>query len=172
MDEADLAELRRLPKVSAVAAAFEQFDAPPASFDHVFMSHVLEHAHDPAAWVSKAGDLLADGGVLAVLLPHFNSVYRLLGGTVDPYFFPPEHLNHFNRQSLGRLARSVGLTPVRWRTLGVFPSDVITKRVRLPSPAAAAVRTATAAAGLAVGGLTRLTRTGPILSMLAVRHRR
>ena len=172
VDAADLAELRRLPNVTSVDTTFEQFHGPPASFDHVFMSHVLEHAHDPAAWVSKAADLLGDGGVLGVLLPHFNSIYRLVGGTVDPYFFPPEHLNHFNRRSLGRVAESVGLTPVRWRTLGDFPSDVITKRVRLPRPVAAAVRTATAAAGFAVDHATRLTGTGPILWMLAVRRDR
>ena len=170
LDPADLAELRRLPNVTAVAAGLEAFDAPPASFDFVLMSHVLEHAHDPRAWVERASALLAPGGVLSVVLPHFNSLYRLLGGTVDPYFFPPEHLNHVNRRSLGRLAASCGLTPVRWTTRGDFPVDAITKRVRLPRPAAAAVRAATACVGFAVDCTTRLTGTGPVLWMTAVKR--
>jgi SAM-dependent methyltransferase len=171
LDPADLAQLRQLPNVTAVAAGLEAFDAPPASFDFVFMSHVLEHAHDPRAWVQRAAELLAGGGVLSVLVPHFNSVYRLVGGTRDPYFFPPEHLNHFNRRSLGRLAQSCGLTPVRWRTLGDFPADAITRRVQLPRPVAAAVRAAAACVGLAVECTTRVTGTGPVLWMLATRNR-
>ena len=170
LSPACLADLRRLPNVTPIPVGFERFDAPPGSFDFVFMSHVLEHAHDPRAWVERAANLLTAGGVLSVALPHFNSIYRLLGGTVDPYFFPPEHLNHFNRRSLGRLAEACGLTPVRWETLGDFPTDVITKRVRLPRPVAAAVRAATACVGFAVECTTRLTGTGPVLSMLAVKR--
>ena len=170
LDPADLAELRRLPNLTAVAAGLEAFDAPAGSFDYVFLSHVLEHAHDPRAWVQRSAELLADGGVISIHLPHFNSLYRLLGGTRDPYFFPPEHLNHFDRRSLGHLLRSCGLTPARSWTHGGLPADAVTKRLSLPAAVAAAVRAATACVGFAVDSTTRLTGTGPVLSMLAVKR--
>ena len=56
----------------------------------------------------KAPDGKPVADFLAIMVPHFDSIYRHLGGTRDPYFIPPDHLNHFNRKSLGNLSEQFG----------------------------------------------------------------
>ena len=74
------------------------------------------------------------------MLPHFDSIYRLLGGTRDPYFIPPDHLNHFNTLSLSRVSEKYGLRVVKVSTTSEFKNDVITRRVAFPGSLAPAVR--------------------------------
>jgi hypothetical protein len=76
------------------------------------MSQVLEHALDPSDWISRAARLLSPGGVLAIALPNFVGVYRLLG-VKDPFLCPPIHLNHFTPASMRLLLERSGLRVVR-----------------------------------------------------------
>jgi SAM-dependent methyltransferase len=166
LDPRDVASLQRLPVASVITTPFEEYRIIPRSFDYVLMSHVLEHAHDPSEWVRRASLLLRPGGVLAVMLPHFNSIYRLIAGTKDRYFFPPEHLNHFNAASLSTLANRHGLPPVSHYTEGRFGDDIITRRLPwVPLPGL--VRRLTGLAGLTVESLTRATGTGAVLVFFA-----
>jgi 2-polyprenyl-3-methyl-5-hydroxy-6-metoxy-1,4-benzoquinol methylase len=93
-------------------SSFEDFshDRP---FGAIVMSQVLEHALSPMEWLRKARGMLAPKGVLAVALPNFGGVYRVLGAR-DPFIFPPIHLNYFTRDSLERMFRSAGLRAVRF----------------------------------------------------------
>jgi SAM-dependent methyltransferase len=140
VDPVDLPALRSIPGIHFVEQMFEGFDSPPESFEYVLMSHVLEHVHEPRAWIEKAARLLRPGGILAIMAPHFDSIYRLLGGTRDPYFIPPDHLNHFNVRSLSRLSERFGLWVVKVETTSEFKNDVITKRLAFPKPLVPAMR--------------------------------
>lgn len=158
---------RMLPGVEVVPALFENFESPPGSFDYILMSHVLEHVHDPLAFVEKAARMLARGGLLWVLLPSFDSVYRVLLGTRDPYFIPPVHLNHFNPTSLAALCRRVGLDVVESTDYHDVPRDVIAKR--LPRAVRPAVEAATAvAASIATVGIS-LCGAGAFASCAAMK---
>jgi 2-polyprenyl-3-methyl-5-hydroxy-6-metoxy-1,4-benzoquinol methylase len=170
LDPTDIQSLRSIPGVKVIPTLFEQLQLPPESFDYILMSHVLEHAYDPAGWISKAATLLSHGGVLAIMLPHLDSIYRRLGGVRDPYFIPPEHLNHFNRQSLSRLCARFGLRQARAHTEGKFKDNVITKRVKLPQVLKPVVRVATAAASNLVLLATRSTNTGAVLVFHAIKE--
>jgi len=68
----------------------------------IVMSQTLEHSLDPIGWLERARRLMEPNGVLAIALPNFGGVYRLLG-TRDPMIIPPVHLSFFTEQSL-RLA--------------------------------------------------------------------
>ncbi|MGD0462675.1 MAG: class I SAM-dependent methyltransferase [Tepidisphaeraceae bacterium] len=163
VDPQDVRMLQAIGGLSVIPTTLEEFDEKPGSFDYVLMSHVLEHAHDPKQWIKKASMLLAPGGILAIMLPHFNSVYRFLVGTGDPYFFPPEHLNHFNRRSLGRQCTDCGLLEAGCRTETSFPSDVITKRVPMPNIIRWPVQRLTAIASAMAGRVTSATGCGHVL---------
>ncbi len=163
LDQNDADRLRTLSGVEVCDLPFEKFSAPPGSFDFILMSHVLEHTHDPRQWIETAANLLSTDGVLAIMTPHLDSIYRIIGGTRDPYFSPPEHLNHFNRSSLLTVCQRFGLAKEKTYSEGRFPADAITRRVLLPKIISNAVRLATAGASIAVENLTRLTGTGAVL---------
>lgn len=127
---------RRLPGVRALPLLFEQFEAGEDAFDYILMSHVLEHVHDPLAFMQKAARMLSPGGSVWVLAPSFDSIYRRILGTGDPYFIPPAHLNHFNPENLAQLCRRVGLEVMESTDYHDVPRNVIAKRFpRLLRPA-------------------------------------
>src|SRR5438874_1947978 len=78
--------------------------SPARRFDVIVMSQVLEHALDPMDWLKRAAQILTPEGVLAVAVPNFGGLYRLLGAR-DPFIIPPIHLNFFTPASI-RLAFS------------------------------------------------------------------
>ena len=169
--EADIAHLNavaQLPGVQTVHGLFETFNPEPASFDYILMSHVLEHAHDPKAWITKAYQLLSPGGTLWVLLPNFNSIYRRLWDTGDPYFIPPTHLNHFNPKSLPSLCKGAGLKVVLSRDEFALPRDVLSKRFNKALAPAIELLTSGIEACGKIG--TRLIRSGPFLTVACVKN--
>jgi 2-polyprenyl-3-methyl-5-hydroxy-6-metoxy-1,4-benzoquinol methylase len=170
VDPAEARAMSAVPGLRVIPTLFESFEMPPSSFDYVLMSHVLEHSHDPRAWIAKAALLLSSGGVLAVMLPNFNSIYRYVGGTRDPFFIPPDHLNHFNAKSLSWLCASLGLREVDRATTTQFPSNVITKRLRLPGPIVPAVRALTTAASTVLDWGTSATGIGSVLIFHAIKE--
>jgi SAM-dependent methyltransferase len=160
------AATRLLPNVTVIPTLFEHYDGQGAPFDHILMSHVLEHAHDPGQFLSKAAGLLAPGGLLWILLPNLDSIYRRLVGTRDPFFIPPTHLNHFNPASLARLCRSAGLRVLESRDYFALPRDVLSKRVKW-NPAKPLAEGMTAVIDRVAALMTELTCSGAFVSCCA-----
>lgn len=102
---------RYFPGGAFYQGAFEELP-DPGPYDAILMSQVLEHALDPVDWLRRSRTLLAPGGVIAVALPNFTGLYRLLGRR-DPFLIPPFHLNYFSGESLSRAFTLAGLQPVR-----------------------------------------------------------
>lgn len=96
---------------------FLTMDLPVAAYDCITMWAVLEHVHQPRAFVQKVSDLLRPGGRFVVLVTNFNSVQgRWFRG--DDY---PRHLTLFTRRSLIRLLANAGLTVSRmWTDQKIF----------------------------------------------------
>ena len=140
-------------------SSFEDFshDRP---FGAIVMSQVLEHALDPLGWLKKARQLLAPRGVLAVALPNFGGVYRVLGKR-DPFIIPPIHLNYFTRDSLDRMFRVAGLKAVRFDSVSEVTTRHPTKRFSLK-------RRVLGGAWNAVSGVLNPTSRGIILQGYAV----
>ena len=100
----------RIPGVQFYRTSFEEL-TDPGPYDAIIMSQVLEHSLDPVDWLRRAALLLTPGGVLAVAVPNFGGIYRMLGAR-DPFLNPPVHLNFFTAGSLRMAFAGAGLNPV------------------------------------------------------------
>jgi SAM-dependent methyltransferase len=100
-------------RVPAVCGVLEHIPLRDGAFAAVTMFHVLEHVHDPRAYIAAAYRLLTPGGRLIVQTP--NAVcwqFRLLGrfwSGLDA----PRHLYDFRACDLARLLESAGFTVLR-----------------------------------------------------------
>jgi SAM-dependent methyltransferase len=99
-------------------------------FNAIVMSQVLEHALDPIDWLRQAHRRLAPQGVLAVGVPNFGGVYRMLGSR-DPFIIPPIHLNFFTPRSITLAFAAAGLTQVGRRSISTIPVDHPNRRFSL-----------------------------------------
>ena len=120
---------------------FEEFSDEGRGYAAILMSQVLEHALNVNLWVEKAHRLLTPGGVLAVALPNFGSVFRLLLQERDPYISPPEHLNFFSPRSLSFLLVKHGFRVRTIQWVSRLGKDVLFRRVPAARFLGAGVRT-------------------------------
>lgn len=132
LDEKSRAVFRDLLGFDAVPVFFEAYEPQGRTFDVIVMSHVLEHVIDPARWIARARGLLRDGGVLALALPNFSSIFRVLLQDRDPYVTPPAHLNYFDARNLSALLRKNGFEVQATDWVSRIPPGAL--RRRLPGP--------------------------------------
>ena len=104
----------RAPVLRAVFPAPEVTARAP--FDVVHVKQVLEHVDDPAAFLAAVRAVLAPGGVVCIEVPNdFNPLQRAACtalGKPPWWVVYPVHLNYFRFDSLERLLRRGGFTPV------------------------------------------------------------
>lgn len=120
---------RELTGLDPAACSFEEFQCAPASLRAILMSQILEHALDVNLWLEKAREFLVDGGILAVALPNFGSVFRRLLQENDPYICPPAHLNFFSPASLTRLMEKHGFRVQAVQWVSRIPTGAVEKRL-------------------------------------------
>jgi 2-polyprenyl-3-methyl-5-hydroxy-6-metoxy-1,4-benzoquinol methylase len=69
---------RRYPSIHYVCS--DVFDyRPPAPFDTIIASHLLEHMADPQALLRRFASWLAPEGCILIVVPNANSIHRLIG---------------------------------------------------------------------------------------------
>jgi len=78
-------------------------------FDAVTSSHVIEHVHDPLAFLGECARVTRSGGRVVVVTPNTESLGRRRLGVAWIGLDPPRHLHLFSRATLRRLAARVGL---------------------------------------------------------------
>jgi len=120
--------------VVPMAVSFEDYpvtDAPDF-YGALLFSQILEHARDVNLWISKAHQLLKPGGILAIALPNFGSLFRLVLQERDPFVTPPEHLNYFSASNLSILLRKHGFEVERAQWYSHIHKRAIDRR--LPQP--------------------------------------
>lgn len=84
------------------------------SIDLATMFHVIEHVDDPAAVVSKIGNWLSPGGILALETPNLASLdARLYKASYWGGYHIPRHWNLFRPETLRRLLEDHGLEVIR-----------------------------------------------------------
>ena len=107
---------KEMTGLNPAACSYEDFEYVPESFGVVFMSQILEHALDVNLWITKARDLLVDDGIIAIALPNYGSIFRMVMQENEPFIRPPAHLNFFNPNSLSRLLRNHGfrVEAIQW----------------------------------------------------------
>ena len=119
---------------------------PPGTYSVIVMSQILEHALDVNLWLTKCRDLLHRGGVIAIALPNFNSVFRRVMQENEPFITPPAHLNYFSASNLCRLLERHG-----------FAVKQVDSRSRL---SAASLRRRLPVVGPALSGIVRAAFAG------------
>jgi len=100
-------------------------------FEVVVVRHVLEHAHDPAAFVEGVTELLAPDGVVVFEVPDCERALSRLDWTM-PW---EEHLTYFTERSLADTLARLRLEVVRFRRYGYATEDSL---VAIARPIAAA----------------------------------
>ena len=93
------------------------------------MSQILEHALDVNLWVEKSFALLDDDGILAVALPNFDSIFRMVMQEKEPFICPPAHLNFFSPRNLGRLLKKHGFEVLKTQWISRIPATAFEKRL-------------------------------------------
>jgi 2-polyprenyl-3-methyl-5-hydroxy-6-metoxy-1,4-benzoquinol methylase len=90
------------------ATLLEDSGLPERSFDVVTATHVLEHMHDPAAFVALVARWVRPGGHLFIEVPNFDSFHRRGHGEAWPGLCPLEHVVHFTPRTLRALINGAG----------------------------------------------------------------
>ena len=73
------------------------------TFDCITMLDLIEHVPNPRAEITKAAELLREGGVLVINTPDAGSMFARVMGKRWHLICPPEHLYYFNRRNMKRL---------------------------------------------------------------------
>lgn len=90
----------------------EEVEFPPATFDLITMSHVLEHLPDPLAVLREVGSWLKPAGLLKLWCPNYDSLERRIFGRYWLGLDLPRHLYHFTPKTLTSLLGAAGLHPL------------------------------------------------------------
>lgn len=88
-------------------------------FDGVVLSHVLEHITDPVKFLLDVSKLLRPGGFIFVFVPNINSLRTRFRIATWAPLNPQDHVWHFDKTSLKRLALASDL-----KTLHVDTGDL------------------------------------------------
>jgi SAM-dependent methyltransferase len=83
-------------------------------FDAIHLSEVLEHIPEPIEFLENVVRVLRPGGHVCIVVPNDYSVIQeiFVKNTKEEKWWiqPPFHINYFNKESLGKLITSVGLS--------------------------------------------------------------
>ncbi len=120
---------RSVSGIAPILTTFEDLELNPGSMSVVLMSQVLEHALDVEAWVSKAWQLLESDGIVAIALPNFGSLQRIILQENEPYIYPPDHLNFFTPGALAMLLEKNGFVVEKIQHVSRVPRSTVQRRV-------------------------------------------
>ncbi len=100
---------RRLTGLPVHQGTLGELRLPAGSFDALTAFDVVEHVHDPRAFLKEAARLLRPGGWLFLVTPNVSGWSRRLMGRFWFHFKPLEHTYYFDRRTLGRFLEEAGL---------------------------------------------------------------
>jgi 2-polyprenyl-3-methyl-5-hydroxy-6-metoxy-1,4-benzoquinol methylase len=107
----------------------EDLDYPDASFDVVYVNHVLEHTASPRRALAGMWRVLRPGGQLVLGVPNYGGLQMRTLGRYSTALDLPRHLYQFERRTIGRYLAEAGFHDVRLSTR--TGSQSLTKAIRL-----------------------------------------
>jgi SAM-dependent methyltransferase len=121
------AALARARGLAVIESPIEEAELPRAYFASIVCSQLLEHVRDPLGVLERLRPALRPDGLLYVVVPNAESVWRRVFGDDWVHWHVPFHLRHFTRTSLGLQLMQVGLsvrrldtvTPGEWLLLSI-----------------------------------------------------
>lgn len=84
-------------------------------YQHVTLSHVVEHVHDPLGLLRRCHELLAPGGRLWLETPNLRSFGHDVFGPAWRGLEPPRHLVLFDRRTLTAALAGAGFEGIEFR---------------------------------------------------------
>jgi len=127
--QADYCRQKRNLDVRSLPLAENRF--PPASFDAVLASHLIEHLNDPAGMVAEVSRILVPGGRFFVTTPNIAGFQARLFKTRWRSAIP-DHLYLFSVKTLSRLLAEKGFAiekTVTWGGLAAGTAPAPIKRL-------------------------------------------
>ena len=110
---------------------FPEANPPADEFDAITMWDYLEHTQNPRQELSRALDLLSEGGLLALTTPDVRTWPAKIMGHRWMHLKPQEHLFYFSRRTLRRLLEEAGFSVLDIRSAGKFVSlELLLRRLR------------------------------------------
>ena len=105
---------------------------PEETFDALSSSHVIEHVHDPLAFLTESRRVLRTGGTLVAITPNAKAWTHERHGINWMPLDPPRHLVLFTAESLSNLAKSAGLRNVHVTTTvrAVALTEIASAKIR------------------------------------------
>ena len=114
---------RKTYGLNVVTVPVEEF-RPEAKFDLVSLFGVIEHLEKPIRVIEQCRELLADSGFILIFTPNYESVAVKVQGEGANMIYPGQHLHHFTRRSIEKLAESAGMTLHAYSTKGLDIGDI------------------------------------------------
>ena len=97
---------------------YDRADLPPESFDVITSNQVIEHVHDPHAFVARIHQWLKPGGTVWIGTPNLDSLMHAHFGINYGNLHPPQHLLMFSPSTLRRLFEHHGFTSIEFHKRG------------------------------------------------------
>lgn len=99
-----------------ICAELSQAQLPASHFDAVTLWDVIEHTFDPAQILAEVWAQLAEGGIIALTIPSWESLDRRLFGRYWVGYDAPRHLHVFPRPVIEEMLGEAGFTVEANRT--------------------------------------------------------
>ena len=109
--------IARAAGLEMIEGPIETTALPPRHFGSILLSQVLEHVEDPESVLRIVSGALRPDGVVFVIVPNVESVWRSVFGPDWVHWHVPFHLYHYTERSLVRLASRCGLNVRRIRNV-------------------------------------------------------
>ena len=116
LNERTAAYARERLGLEMICAELSQAQLPASHFDAITLWDVLEHTFDPAQILAEVWQQLADGGIIALTIPSWESLDRRLFGRYWVGYDAPRHLHVFPRPVIEAMLREAGFTVEANRT--------------------------------------------------------
>ncbi len=104
---------------------------PSNTFDVIYMSHVIEHVHEPISLLRECVRVLKPGGTFVLLTPNLAGWGHARYGDNWRGLEPPRHLYLFTPQSLARTLRASGFQSSRIRTVAANARYILSMSIAL-----------------------------------------
>lgn len=117
-------EICKSKNLEVFNGVLETFEAPE-KYDLVIMWAVLDHFYSPIDALTKAYDLLAEGGHIVIGNMNIEGFDSMIFGDNNPTFDPPERMNFFGKRSIKVLLERCGFSSVVINTTGKLDVDIV-----------------------------------------------
>ncbi len=108
---------RRRPDVRTHCGNLWEAGFEGGSFDHIHLSHVVEHVEEADKLLAETARLLKDGGEIRLQIPNTASLTRFLFGRFWIHWDAPRHIYGFSKSNFTRFCEAAGLEVSAVRTL-------------------------------------------------------